>query len=90
VLLFNMNKQQGNRDKLKAEISKEYGITLVVIPYWWNHSEKFLKTQIASLRPDILPDYKLETAHIPEPQSLHEREVYLPARAQSFNTKEVP
>jgi hypothetical protein len=42
-----------DRDQQKKIVSKEAGITLVVIPYWWNHSYSFLYDTLVSQRPDL-------------------------------------
>jgi hypothetical protein len=38
-------------------LSKNSGISLIVIPYWWNHSEDFLRAKIAEQRPDLVQHF---------------------------------
>jgi hypothetical protein len=67
VLYFGLDDTQASRDKRKAELSKLNGITLIVIPYWWQFSKDFLYTLIAKLRPDIpLPKF-LPTTRVQPP-----------------------
>ncbi len=41
------------RDHLKQVICATNGITLLVIPYWWNKSIEVVLHGIAALRPDL-------------------------------------
>jgi len=41
------------RDKLKQSICQLNGITLIVIPYWWNRSIESLAYAIREARPDL-------------------------------------
>ena len=34
--------------------TKELGITLIQIPYWWNQKISSLRATIASIRPDVM------------------------------------
>ena len=34
------------RDKEKAKLCKQFGITLIVVPYWWNDNENSLKDML--------------------------------------------
>lgn len=40
-------------DKMKSNICKEKGISLIVVPYWWNSSTDLLKELILHQRPDL-------------------------------------
>jgi len=42
------------RDEKKLSICRERGITLLVIPYWWNTSLESIAETIRKERPDIL------------------------------------
>ncbi len=42
------------RDKLKRWICSRDGITLVVIPYWWNKTPESIARTIHEARPDML------------------------------------
>ncbi len=44
---------QKQRDEEKRIKCKEYGITLIEIPYWWSKKENTLVATIAQSRPDI-------------------------------------
>jgi len=58
---FTVTKQ---RDQFKQEICQKNGITLIVIPYWWDKSIESLAQTIRLLRPDIpLPEYLLQKNH---------------------------
>jgi hypothetical protein len=41
------------RDSYKRGISKEHGITLIEIPFWWQKTEASLISTIRAVRPDI-------------------------------------
>ncbi len=41
------------RDKFKQFICEKNGITMIVIPYWWNKSIDTVSYLIHSVRPDI-------------------------------------
>ena len=43
-----------NRDKEKALLCKKFGVTLIVIPYWWNNREDSLRNTINSTLPGII------------------------------------
>jgi hypothetical protein len=47
---------QTTRDKQKEIIAKEKGITLIIIPYWWNSSEQFVRTIVKEVRPDLIKE----------------------------------
>ena len=41
------------RDKVKQELCKKAGITLVQVPYWWDAQRDSLEATIYSYRPDL-------------------------------------
>jgi hypothetical protein len=52
-----------NSDAFKQALAKQYGITVIPIPYWWNNSTKDLTATIHSYRPDI----QFESLGVPIP-----------------------
>src|SRR4051812_17783258 len=46
TFMYNLDGKQAIRDKKKEEMSKLQGYTLVVIPYWWQNSERFVRATI--------------------------------------------
>jgi len=54
------------RDKMKQQICQNNGITLLVIPFWWNKTIESVAQVIHKARPDILfPDSLLKGYPIP-------------------------
>jgi hypothetical protein len=51
--------RQAVRDKKKITISKTAGINLITIPYWWQHSENFIRSRIAEQRPEIFTNFTI-------------------------------
>jgi len=48
------------RDAFKRSVCQEAGITLIVIPYWWNNDIDSLVHTIRNRRPDLtLPHFKI-------------------------------
>jgi hypothetical protein len=84
VFLYN-TKAQNVRDQRKKIASKEKGITLIVIPHWWGHSEAALRSRIGSHRPDLFHGYKLVNNEMdeqaPKPKSASIG-FYVPAKAE--------
>jgi hypothetical protein len=52
---YRTDRRQPLRDKQKELVSQEAGITLIVIPYWWRHSEAFVLSETIKRRPDLRP-----------------------------------
>ncbi len=46
-------KEVQHRDQVKRTICSNSGITLVVIPYWWNRSIESVAQTLRRIRPDI-------------------------------------
>jgi len=46
------------RDQSKQEICKSRGISLIVIPFWWDKYLESLSHTIHKYRPDIIPNTK--------------------------------
>src|SRR5690242_860134 len=42
-----------SRDRKKKVICKEQGISLIIIPYWWDRKIESIAATIHSIRPDI-------------------------------------
>lgn len=54
---------QQQRDAEKKEICRNFGISLVEIPYWWDNSLETLITSIQKVRPDIcFPDHAVHSS----------------------------
>jgi hypothetical protein len=51
--VYNQDSKQSERDKRKQLVSKEAGIHLVIIPYWWQNSQQFVWSRVAEQRPDL-------------------------------------
>ncbi len=61
------------RDEQKQAICKATGITLIVIPYWWDRTIEEVANAIHSVRPDIFVPASLLRGksiprEIPQPQ----------------------
>jgi hypothetical protein len=41
------------RDQSKRKFASQFGITLISIPFWWDHSSASLSSTIQYYRPDI-------------------------------------
>ncbi len=70
------------RDEMKKIICDMHGITLLVIPYWWNKTIESVAQTIHFARPDILLSSKLLTGE-PIPcsfpmQQHHDQDPYIP------------
>eukprot|EP01027_Heterolobosea_sp_BB2_P000282 GEZU01000413.1.p1 GENE.GEZU01000413.1~~GEZU01000413.1.p1 ORF type:complete len:468 (+),score=89.89 GEZU01000413.1:405-1808(+) len=48
------NGHQQRRDEQKAEICQRAGITLIVVPYWWDRKQSSIAESIHAVRPDLL------------------------------------
>ncbi len=54
------------RDKMKQILCSTHGITLIVIPYWWNRTLESVAQMIRLSRPDIkIPLHYLKGNPIP-------------------------
>lgn len=42
-----------HRDNLKKDLCVKNGISLIVVPYWWNSNVESIASTIHSVRPDI-------------------------------------
>ncbi len=42
------------RDEFKQEVCYANGITLIVVPYWWNRTKESIAKTVHMARPDIL------------------------------------
>jgi hypothetical protein len=83
VYVYNRDGTQQSRDKQKELISQATGITLIVVPYWWRHSEEYLRSRVAEVRPDIYPTYK--HISIGKPPKLKEfQSAYLPEKSKDL------
>lgn len=51
-----LSDKQKVRDKHKMEQCTLAGVTLIVIPYWWDKTPNSLKATIHAIRPDLLED----------------------------------
>ncbi len=50
----NSSSQIGQRDARKRMICERDGISLIVIPYWWNMTVENVAHAISATRPDIV------------------------------------
>ena len=58
-------------DELKIKKTKELGITLIHIPYWWDKKLSSLRATISIYRPDVIATLKDSDVPIPtEPISI--------------------
>jgi len=71
IPIYGSLKQRQSNDKLKEESSKEMGITLICVPYWWNKTKESLAAFIRNVRSDIVFPNISKTTSISErpPQS---------------------
>lgn len=46
--------EQQQRDREKIEACRKVGVTLVIVPYWWDRKKESLMKTIKQLRPDIV------------------------------------
>lgn len=44
--------EQQQRDREKIEACRKHGVTLVIVPYWWDKKKESLVKTIKQLRPD--------------------------------------
>lgn len=59
--------QTQQRDEEKAKKCQREGITMIIIPYWWDRSKESIKATIHLQRPDLIPH--LEPNSVPIPSS---------------------
>jgi hypothetical protein len=52
-LRFGSASKQQQKDQIKQQIAKDEGITLIPIPFWWDHSRESLAATIRHFRPDV-------------------------------------
>ena len=52
-------------DDVKVKKTKEIGITLVHVPYWWDKKISSLRATIATIRPDIVGQLNKDDVPIP-------------------------
>ncbi len=58
--------EQQHRDNVKQQICYTNGITLIIIPFWWNRKVESVAHSIHTTRPDILlPSHLLTHDIIP-------------------------
>jgi hypothetical protein len=57
VGMFGSHTNRKKTDQFKKEKTKEYGITLIEIPYWWDRSVESLVATIQKHRPGMLVIY---------------------------------
>ncbi len=79
------------RDKVKKYLCESNGITLLVVPYWWDKSAESLARTIHELRPDItVPPSFLAGRAIPDvmprQREMIRGEFYPKQEAQPSNT----
>jgi len=53
--LFGEPEIQKQKDLIKEHLCEKLGITLVIIPYWWDHQISSIQANIHERRPDLLP-----------------------------------
>ncbi len=70
------------RDKEKQRNAYRLGITLIVVPFWWNETAESLASSICLMRPDVpLPPSLIHGTPIPKEMTLVER------RKADYNAK---
>ncbi len=69
------------RDKVKQDRCSTFGITLIIIPYWWDKKIESLTHTIHLHRPDVdVPLLKGTAISEKMPRYRHERVQYCPKR----------
>jgi len=51
--VYGSHKHKQENDERKAGITKDMGITLITIPFWWDKTISFIANTIRDVRPDI-------------------------------------
>jgi hypothetical protein len=67
--IFGRATDRQRADMMKQTFATRAGITLVVIPFWWNKSLSSIASTIQALRPDIELTYITDTtipSHMPD------------------------
>jgi hypothetical protein len=79
------SKRQHN-DKIKREIAKDEGITLISVPFWWDKNPASLAATIRQIRPDIEVNF-VESFPIPTevPRRVLMKYQYVPNVAQEYD-----
>jgi hypothetical protein len=84
--IFGRASDRQRADHLKRQFSKQIGITLLSIPFWWDKSPNSLASTIRTQRPDI--DFRSSIAVPPIPTEIplpsRRRFEYLPNQATDF------
>ncbi len=68
------------KDKFKERICQAYGITLLVVPFWWDRSMESVAKTLHNRRPDLrIPEARLKGKEIPMhmPQQQPEKGTYI-------------
>ncbi len=63
--LFGAVNAQQKRDKEKQQVCTAKGITLIIIPYWWDMQQGSLLATLHKCRPDIVPAQDTSVTMIP-------------------------
>ncbi len=66
VLVHDDVGQVHTRDMIKRDLCEQYGVTLIVIPFWWDRAIESVAKTIHMYRPDIsLPEELMNGKEIP-------------------------
>jgi hypothetical protein len=57
ISVFGSAEKRQQNDKIKQHACKQFGLTLISIPFWWDKSSESLAATIAWLRPGIYSLY---------------------------------
>jgi hypothetical protein len=70
VFYFGQYNQYKTRDEEKVAACKASGITLIVVPYWWDKTRQSLAATLYKVRPDIWTTEKNPQTYTSIPTSL--------------------
>eukprot|EP01114_Cavostelium_apophysatum_P022236 TRINITY_DN7981_c0_g1_i1.p1 TRINITY_DN7981_c0_g1~~TRINITY_DN7981_c0_g1_i1.p1 ORF type:complete len:228 (+),score=38.11 TRINITY_DN7981_c0_g1_i1:3-686(+) len=66
---FGNAEQKRALDSQKNDICRDAGITLIEVPYWWDHSKNSLTATIQASRPDLISSVPPDQIPIPRVKS---------------------
>jgi hypothetical protein len=86
ISIYGQLHRRQTSDQQKADIAKNYGITLIPIPFWWDKEHSSIISTLYSLRPDLSLSH-IQGMPIPllMPEKFKQAIRYYPNVAKEYN-----